>query len=267
MKDEEVKLLRAPGVCCVIMGVVEPENAKLPVQHFDQTRKTICDLIPLLLHSMRIPAVISGLEIWRDSRYHYLDVQLSRPEPGAQSPLFAEIELGVPLPADVGKALAAETRALLYKLLNNEPISLGALSRAAAAGQDSLELPVQVAQLVRSSPRSSLTLTTDGVRHDLDLGEADGVVAHPKPIKVCARLRAVGPRWTFVERMVVLSPAPDSRLPTSGWILSPKSLSPSLKKELEEACKEERKLTFHVRIWFHRVNRKVKEMQFAADLE
>lgn len=186
------------------MGVVDPEHSKLPVEHFDQVRQTICELIPLLLNSMGIRAAISGMEIWNDSQHHYLDVHLARPEPGAQSPLLLEIELGEPLPADVGRALEAETRALLYKLLNSQPVTLGAPARAAASARTSMDLPVQVAQLVRRAPGSRVAITTEGVRHDLDLGEADDVIAYPQPIKVCAHIRAIGPKWAFVNRMVAL---------------------------------------------------------------
>jgi hypothetical protein len=87
---------------------------------------------------------------------------MAGPEAGAQHPLFSELELGEPLPADVGRALATETRALLCKLLNNQPITPGALAQAAASEGTSMDLPVQVAQLVRKTPESSLPIATEG---------------------------------------------------------------------------------------------------------
>jgi hypothetical protein len=255
---------RTPHPCSVIVGTVDPEHPRLPLEHLDRVRAAISQLIPSLLHSMGIRAVISEMEVWQDSRYHYLEVQLALPQPSAQSSLFAEMELDDLLPEDIGRALAAETRELLCRLLTHTPVTLGELSRASGRESSALKVPVQVARLVRKAPRSTLSWTTHGVRHDIDLGVADSVVEHPAPVRVNATVKAIGPSWVFVERLTSLSPLGDVKLPKSGWVFVPKSTEPAVMQELEQACKELRSHNFCLRVWFHRVKREVKGMHLAT---
>ena len=263
----ETDPLSLPSRFSVIIGVVNPADPSLPVEHFDTVRQSVMAIIQVLLSRLQLQTRIPQLSLRRDDQHHFLDVLLLDPEPSMQPPLFEELEPRQRVPFDVAAALAAEVRALLYKLMTKQVVPVGLLSRSVGTVGNELAASIEVAQGIRKAPGSQVSLTANGVTHVLDLGVLEGIESLHEEVKVRARVRAIGPRHAYLERIELMSELDEVKMPTTGWLTLPSGTAPKLRTQLEQACQAGERSTLALKLWVHRVYRTVRAMQPSSRIQ